>query len=229
MFPIRDSIRARGTPWVTVLLVVVNCVVFVWELLLGWQLDEFIVRYSIVPVRYTDWHVVRLYSPVELGLPFLTSMFIHGGWVHLLGNMWFLWIFGDNVEDKLGHFRFLVLYLVGGVFASVFHILTNPNGGVPTIGASGAVAAVMGAYFRYFPLAYVETIIPPFVLGPTVALPAILFLGVWFVLQFFNGALSLAGTSGFGGVAWWAHIGGFIFGVFAAGHFARRRYRVYVE
>jgi membrane associated rhomboid family serine protease len=128
--------------------------------------------------------------------------------------MWTLWIFGDNVEDRLGHGRYLLFYLAGGLAASLGHIFTNPGSGVPTIGASGAIAAVMGAYFRFFPRARIEAVIPPFFFGPTFVLPAVLFLGYWFFLQFFNGAMSLSvGQRGFGGVAWWAHVGGFVFGL----------------
>lgn len=135
--------------------------------------------------------------------------------MHLISNMWTLWVFGDNVEDKLGHFRFLIFYITGGIAAAIMHILTNSGSPIPTIGASGAVAAVMGAYFRFFPGANVMTMIPPFFIGPFFKIPAILFLGWWFVLQFFNGTLTLSeGTKIAAGVAWWAHIGGFLFGVF---------------
>lgn len=139
-------------------------------------------------------------------------MFLHGGWIHLVGNMWILWIFGDNVEDRLGRSRYLALYLLSGFAAGLLHIYTNRGSMIPTIGASGAVAGVMGAYFRYFPKARVVTIIPPFFLGPFFELPAVLFLGWWLIMQLFNGALSLsAGAHGLGGIAWWAHVGGFLF------------------
>lgn len=151
-----------------------------------------------------------------------SSMFLHGGWLHLLGNMWILWIFGDNVEDRLGRARFLGLYLASGLAAAFLHVLTNPSSPVPTVGASGAIAGVMGAYFRFFPHARVETIVPPFFLGPVFDFPAVFFLGWWFFLQFFNGAMSLgAAGPGFSGIAWWAHVGGFVFG-FAVSLTARR-------
>jgi membrane associated rhomboid family serine protease len=144
---------------------------------------------------------------------FFTSMFLHGGWLHLIGNMWTLWIFGDNVEDRLGRAKYLALYLAGGVAAALMHIFTNAGSMVPTIGASGAIAAVMGAYFRFYPHARVETLIPPLVFGPIFRFPAVIFLGWWFLLQFFNGAMSLgARNEGFSGIAWWAHVGGFLFG-----------------
>src|SRR5512138_3310572 len=156
-------------------------------------------------------------------------MFLHGGWIHLLGNLWTLWIFGDNVEDRLGRSRYLGLYLAGGIAAALLHIFTNAGSPVPTIGASGAIAAVMGAYFRFYPFARVETLIPPFFFGPTFVLPAILFLGWWFLLQFFNGTLSLgARAHSFSGVAWWAHVGGFAFG-FAVCLLAARKRPPYIS
>src|SRR5438034_11064038 len=136
--------------------------------------------------------------------------------------MWTLWCFGDNVEDRLGRARYLGLYLASGVAAAVLHIFTNAGSVVPTIGASGAIAGIMGAYFRFYPNARVETLVPPFFLGPFLVLPAVLFLGWWFLLQFFNGAISLgAKGEGFSGIAWWAHVGGFLFG-FSVSLFARR-------
>ncbi len=140
-------------------------------------------------------------------------MFLHGGWLHLLGNMWTLWIFGDNVEDRLGRLRYIG-YLAGGIAAALLHIMTNAGSPVLTIGASGASAVVMGAYFRFYPFAKVETLIPPFFSARPFVLPAVLFLGWWFLLQFFNGTLNLGvrGPAGFSGVAWWTHVGGFVFG-----------------
>ena len=136
--------------------------------------------------------------------------------------MWTLWIFGDNVEDRLGRSRYISLYLASGIAASILHILTNSNSPIPTIGASGAIAGVMGAYFRFFPHARVETVIPPLFFGPVFVLPAVVFLGWWFLLQFFNGTLSLAAENrGFSGIAWWAHVGGFAFG-FLVCIFSRR-------
>jgi len=156
---------------------------------------------------------MQMASVPELVLPFFTSMFLHGGWMHLFGNMWSFWIFGDNVEDRLGRVRFIALYLAGGCAAALFHIYTNSGSEIPTIGASGAIAAVMGAYFRLYPRANVLMAIPPFLFGPYFAVPAIVFLGWWFILQFFNGTLSLlASPEQIGGIAWWAHAGGFVFG-----------------
>ena len=223
MLPIRDNIPSRRFPVATLAVISTNVLVFLWELQLGpRRLEEAFVELAIIPVRYSIPEIAHYFSLSEQVLPFFSSMFLHGGWLHLIGNMWTLWIFGDNVEDRLGRGRFLLLYLACGVAAALVHIYTNLGSQVPTLGASGAIAGIMGAYFRFFPYARVETVVPPFFLGPYFELPAVLFLGWWFLLQFFNGALSLgAGGQGFGGIAWWAHVGGFAFGV-AVCLFARR-------
>ena len=227
MLPLRDDIPSRTFPGVTVFLIIVNVIAFLNEMRLADGLEDFLLNYALVPIRYTDGSVSSQFSLVEQAIPFFTSMFLHGGWIHLIGNMWILWIFGDNVEDRLGHGRYLMLYLVGGVAAGAVHIFTNGDSPVPTIGASGAVAAVMGSYFRFYPHARVETIIPPMFLGPVFELPAVMFLGWWLILQLFNGSLSLLGTNNVGVVAWWAHVGGFVFGMvvslFAARHAPERR------
>ena len=146
--------------------------------------------------------------------PILTSMFLHGGWLHLAFNLWFLWIFGDNVEDRLGHARYLFLYLAAGVAATLAHVFANPGSTLPAVGASGAIAGVLGAYLLAYPRARVTTLIPIFVFIHVTVLPAWVVLGMWFALQFLSGALALATTqASAGGVAWWAHIGGFAAGV----------------
>jgi membrane associated rhomboid family serine protease len=228
MIPIRDSNPARGWPVVTKALIVANVLVFLWELTLGRKLPWAFVQYAVIPARYTHpGEAAQVFGAFpSLGaalLPFVSSMFLHGGWMHLIGNMWTLWIFGDNVEARVGHGRYLLLYLAGGLVAGFVHLLTNFHSGVPTLGASGAVAAVMGAYLRLFPTARVEALIPPFIFTPIV-LPAVLFLGFWFLLQFFNGTLSLAAHGKqFSGIAWWAHVGGFLFGVAVCSLGARHR------
>lgn len=217
MVPLRDDIPARRFPLVTVMIIVVNGLAFVYELSVGRQLERFLFEFGIVPVRYTQWEVAQFFGFHEQAIPFFTSMFLHGGWLHLLGNMWTLWVFGDNVEDRMGRGRFLLFYLVSGFVSAWLHILTNTSSAVPTIGASGAVAGVMGAYLLNFPHARITTLIPPFFLGPFFVLPAVFFLGWWFLLQFFNGSLSLfADQSRVAGIAWWAHVGGFAFGVAVA-------------
>src|SRR5207247_7985026 len=139
-----------------------NVLVFLFEVKLGRQAEYFLTDFGIVPARYTHPSIAKHFTLLDQSIPFFSSMFLHGGWIHLIGNMWTLWIFGDNVEDQLGRVRFMILYLIGGLTAGALHVVTNANSALPTIGASGAVAAVMGAYFRFFPHARIETIFPPF-------------------------------------------------------------------
>ena len=211
MFPFRDNIPSRTFPAVTILLILTNCAVFIYELSLGSRLPAFIFQFAVIPMRLQ----VTSADAVSLGaIDLFTSMFLHGGWLHLLGNMWFLWIFGDNVEDLLGHIRFLFFYLCCGVAGSLVHIFFNPGSTIPSIGASGAIAGVLGAYVVSFPFARVLTLIPIFLIWPIVELPAILVLGMWFAVQLLNGAAALDPRFGaHNPVAWWAHIGGFLSGI----------------
>lgn len=213
MLPLRDDIPSRTFPAITLTIILANVLVFLFELGLGPRLNDKLLEWAIIPALYTEPALARQLSWPDLVSPFFSSMFLHGGWIHLIGNMWTLWIFGDNVEDRMGRWWFLGFYLASGVAAGAVHIFTNAGSVLPTIGASGAVAGVMGAYFRFYPHARVETLIPPFFLGPFFELPAVLFLGWWMFLQFFNGTLSLMSGGHFGGVAWWAHVGGFLFGL----------------
>jgi membrane associated rhomboid family serine protease len=225
MVPLRDNIPSARYPVVTMLLIVTNLLVFLWELSLGRQLHQAVWALGLVPVRYTAPEILFHSSPATLLRPWLSAMFMHGGWLHLISNLWVLWIFGDNVEDRLGRIRFLLFYLASGVAAAGLHVLTHPHSPVPVIGASGAVAGVMGAYFRLFPRARVLTVIPPLIFAP-VALPAVIFLGLWFLLQFYNGTLSLATYNrDLTGIAWWAHVGGFGFGLLLGRRFTSRSKR----
>jgi membrane associated rhomboid family serine protease len=224
MIPLRDSTPSRRFPAVTVALIAVNAVAFLYELQLGSRIEEFFLEYGIVPYFYSSPRVASQLSLVELGLPFFTSMFLHGGWMHIIGNMWFLWIFGDNVEDRLGRGRYVAFYLVCGLAAGAMHVASTVfavRAGmmdaialtIPTIGASGALSGVMGAYLIMFPRARVLTLIPIFFFIHFANLPAYVFLGIWFIMQFFNGTVGLlGGADSFGGIAWWAHIGGFAAG-----------------
>jgi membrane associated rhomboid family serine protease len=206
MIPIRDDNPTHSTPIVTYLLILLNVLVFIFQTLIGSNYEVFVYRFALIPAAVT--------GSMSLGSLFniFTSMFMHAGLAHIGGNMLYLWIFGDNVEDRLGSFRYLVFYVVGGVVASVTHILTNPNSVIPTVGASGAIAAVLGAYLVLFPRQKVLTLIPLGFWLRLTLLPASLVLVVWFLLQFFQGVLTLGGPD-VGGVAVWAHIGGFISGV----------------
>jgi membrane associated rhomboid family serine protease len=221
MFPLRDENPSQRFPLVTRGLIALNCALFVYEVLLGPELRPFLFQHGLVPARFTH-ALLEGGWPGFAGLsPFLTSMFLHAGWMHLIGNMWYLWIFGDNVEDRLGSVGFLAFYLGAGLFAAFAHYVLDAASPLPTVGASGAIAGVLGAYVMLFPRARIVTLVPLFPFWQVLALPAVLVLGLWFVLQFFQGALSL-GVAHTGGVAWWAHIGGFLFGL-ALMRLGRRR------
>ncbi len=202
MIPLRDSIPSRTTPLVTLGIIAINVLVFVHQLTLpDLELDHFIRHYAVIPARLQLRDLI-------------TSMFLHGGFMHLIGNMWFLWIYGDNVEDVLGRAKYLFLYLASGIAGSLVQIAADPNTTIPNIGASGAIAGVMGAYLLKFPHARILTLIPLFVFFFTQELPAYLILVYWFVLQFFSGVGSLAESSSqSGGVAFFAHVGGFVTGL----------------
>ncbi len=204
------------------MLILINAAAFLYELSLGSALESFAGQYGIVPARVLAWPESEL-PFTALALPFLTSMFLHAGWMHLIGNMWYLWIFGDNVEDRLGHFSFLAFYLLSGVGAGIVQTSINPYTTIPSIGASGAIAGVLGAYLVSYPFARVLTLLPLGIMFPIVEIPAMIVLGSWFIIQFFSGAAALAVTdTNVGGVAWWAHIGGFVIGIFLLGLMPKR-------
>lgn len=206
MIPLKDDNPTHITPFMTYLLILVNILVFLFQLLLGSNNEAFVYQFALIPANVTS-----LLSPGAI-FNIFTSMFMHAGLAHIGGNMLYLWIFGDNVEDRLGSIKYLIFYIVGGVVASVTHIITNPNSQIPTVGASGAIAAVLGAYLVLYPSQKVLTLIPLGLWLRMTMLPASLVLGLWFVLQLFQGVASL-GMPDVGGVAFWAHIGGFISGV----------------
>jgi len=232
MIPLKDDAPRVSTPYINYTLLVLNTVVFLYEWLLsrgGSQaVNSLVFQLGVVPARltvvlfnhgYVPWDLVsqlgtRYVPPIGAVLPMFTSMFLHAGWLHLIFNMWALWIFGDNVEDRLGHLWYLVFYLLCGVAAALFHTLLNPNSAVPTVGASGAIAGVMGAYFLLYPRARVLTLVPLFFVF-FLWLPAWIVLGYWFVAQFVSGAAGrIASHSGDQpGVAFWAHVGGFLAGM----------------
>jgi rhomboid family protein len=220
MIPIRDDTPRFSTPVVTYFIIALNAVVFLYELSIGAQsqhaLNAFVAQFGIVPrVETAVLTGQTALNPTAALIPMLTSMFLHGGWLHIIGNMWFLWIFGDNIEDYLGHFKYLIFYLLSGITAAVVHIALNLNSRVPTVGASGAIAGVMGAYIVLYPRGKVLTLVFLIVFVTFWWLPAWLFLGYWFVLQFLGGlATNIAETSqSAGGVAVWAHVGGFMAGI----------------
>jgi len=210
MIPIRDTIPTRHRPVVNLMLIGINVVVFLVQMTQGPELDRFVFEYGLVPARFSDPRLAAYFSPVQQLFSLLSFMFLHGSFWHILGNMWSLYIFGDNVEDRLGHPRYLAFYLMCGLASGISHLMINWHSNIPTIGASGAIAGVMGAYFVLYPTSKILTLIPIIFIPWFVEIPAAFFLGLWFILQF----LSAAGSHGvIGGIAWWAHIGGFIFGI----------------
>jgi membrane associated rhomboid family serine protease len=214
VFPLKDNVPSRSFPVMTVGLIVVNCLIFFAEVAMGSRaLEGFVTRNGLVPQVVTGYFSGEGLPVWRVFLPFFTSIFLHGGWIHLLGNMWYLWIFGDNVEDRLGRVRFLGFYVLCGLVGNLAHYLANSGSAMPAIGASGAIAGVLGAYAVSYPRARVTVLIPLFIVMEFIELPAMLVLGFWFVLQFLNGAASFVVSSETGGVAWWAHIGGFVGGI----------------
>jgi len=214
--PLTDHIRRRTFWAFTLLLIVANLWVFVIELSLGPQLNRLVFLYGLIPARYEPPALLAL--PAERTVvPIFASMFLHGGWLHLLGNMLFLFVFGRSIEDRFGHFQFLFLYLASGIMAALAQVVINAGSRIPTIGASGAIAGVLGAYFVCYPRARITTLIPLFIFFWTIQVPAILLLGYWFLIQFLAGYQMLAiQTATASGVAWWAHIGGFATGALLA-------------
>ena len=221
MIPLYDTARTRRLPIVTWLLIALNVAVFIYEIGMGsGALESFVRTWGLIPAQL-------LARPDAEWLTVLTSMFLHGGWIHILSNMWILLIFGDNVEERMGGGGYLVFYLLSGVAAASLQCFLMRGSSEPMIGASGAIAGVLGAYLILFPHARVASLVPILFIFTVIHVPAALFLLFWFVSQLFSGWLALGGASG-SGVAWWAHVGGFLFGVLTVYVFARRQvYRYY--
>ena len=225
MIPFKDNIPSRTYPLVTILLIGVNLLVFLYELSIPEsQLAGFFELNGLVPSRIKEIGVQPLSTGLAVTRGTLFSMFLHAGWLHLIGNMWYLWIFGDNIEDRMGHLRFLGFYVLCGIVASLTHVAFHSESSVPTIGASGAVAGVLGAYLISYPFARILTVIPFIIVWPVVQLPAIGVLGFWFAVQIVNGTMGLGGNGAAGaGIAWWSHIGGFLAGLVLVRFLARPR------
>src|SRR2546425_4814420 len=225
MIPIKDYPGPRRRmPWVTWGLIAVNVIIFLYEVSLGPNAPAFMLAYSVVPAALTHGIPqtslpgapanLPFHTPAPVYLTLITSMFLHAGWLHIGGNMLFLYIFGDNVEDRMGHFPYLVFYLFCGVIAGITQVAVDPNSTIPSLGASGAIAGVLAAYLVLFPWARVRTIIFIFIFFTIVTLPAFILIGLWFLLQFFDGVAALSNVQqGMGGVAYFAHIGGFVTGL----------------
>ena len=208
MIPLSDDVPQKSFPIITATLIVVNSAIFLWEVMLGPAANRLILAYGAVPARI----VANWTDPLVL-MTLFTSMYLHGGWTHLIGNMLYLWIFGDNVEDRMGPVWFFLFYTICGVAAGLLQIAAASRVRVPSIGASGAIAGVLGAYLLLYPRSRVKTLVPLIFVFTTVQLPAIVVLGGWFLIQFFNGLASLSVVMQTGGVAWWAHVGGFVMGM----------------
>ena len=227
MFPIRDSVPSRSVPIVTRALILINVIVFFFELTLPPEsVEQLFYLFGIVPARFThpDW-AAAIGIPLDNYWPILSHQFLHGGWFHIIANMWTLWIFGDNVEDRMGPVRFAIFYLLCGCVAGMTHTLINPDSTMPSVGASGAIAGVLGAYLIFFPTARLVVLFPILFFPFFFEVPAVLYLALWFFSQLFGGTAALAGPQQVGGIAFWAHIGGFMSGLVLCGLFARRQRR----
>lgn len=229
MIPIRNAVPSRYPPVVTWLLIATNCLVFLLQNSLSpADLEEFLRDFALIPARYTAGFVDGDVSAADL-FPFFTMMFLHGGWLHLILNMWTLWLFGPTVEDRLGHGRYLAFYLACGLAASIAHVVFNPTSIVPALGASGAIAGVLGCYMRLFPMARIVVVVPIIFIPLFFEVYAFVFVGLWFLVQLFQGTAELLLGISAGAVAWWAHVGGFVAGL-ALGPLlvqSERRYRAY--
>ena len=233
MFPLQDSIPSRTPPIATYYLIGINVLVFMLELSLGPAgIKSLFYHFGIVPARFSHpaW-AEQAGLPLQNYWPFVTNIFLHGGWMHVLGNMWTLWIFGDNVEDRLGHGRFMIFYLLCGIIAGIVHCMVNPLSTVPALGASGAIAGVMGAYFILYPHSRIIVLIPVLIFPFFFEVPAILYLGIWFLMQLASGSFALLGPSQVGGIAFWAHVGGFGAGLLSLPLFliARGRRKMHLD
>ncbi len=214
MFPIRDTIRSLSFPVVNTIIIFINVVVFFIEMNYPGDVNHLILRYALIPARFSNPDIAAYFTTGQQAFTFFSFMFLHGGFLHLLGNMWFLYIFGDNVEDRLGHLRYLLFYFLCGWASALAHILTGIGSTTPTIGASGAVAGVMGAYMVLYPRARILTLILIIFIPYFIEIPAVFFLGIWFTIQFVSASFTDIHAAG---IAWWAHIGGFAAGIVFAG------------
>ncbi len=216
MIPLYDTVRSRKFPLINLTLIIANVLAFLYELQLGPStLKEFIFTWGLIPSHLMG-------DPSAEWMTIFSAMFLHGGWIHIISNMWVLFIFGDNVEAGMGSFRYLVFYLLSGVAAGGLQTYVLPSSQAPMIGASGAIAGVLGAYLVLFPSSRIASLVPIFFIFTIIEIPAFIFLIFWFLSQIYSGWFSIQGAAG-SGIAWWAHVGGFLFGIFIAFFFARRR------
>jgi len=223
MIPLRDTTKSNTFPFINITFITFNILIFFHEQSLGSHLNDFIHQYGLIPAV--------LFSKSDLSLidrliPFVSSMFLHGGWMHIIGNMLFLYIFGHNIEDRMGHFKYLLFYLSTGFIAAFFQIVMNISSQIPMIGASGAISGVLGAYLIFFPKSKILTLVPIFIFIKFMRIPAVVFILFWFGIQLLSGVGSLSASQSTGGVAFWAHIGGFIGGIILAKSFQKKGYKL---
>lgn len=225
MIPLRDNLRSHSLPFMSILLILANFYVFSREISLSDRaLIAMIHQYGLIPIAFIE--TVNAGSTILTDYtPIFSNLFLHGSWMHIIGNMWYLWIFGDNVEDWLGRFNFLAFFLTCGFIANIAHILLDPFSNIPVIGASGAISGILGAYLILYPTAKVKTLVPIFIFLQIFEIPAMVFLGLWFFLQLQSGALASASSN----IAWWAHIGGFLAGMILIKIFPCRCKRSYYD
>ncbi len=220
MFPLYDTVRSRKFPLINVLLIIVNVLAFLYEIQMNPStLKGFIFTWGLIPVDF-------LSDPSVMWTTIFTAMFLHRGWFHIINNLWVLFIFGDNVEERMGSFRYLLFYLLSGMAAGLLQVYVLSTSSTPMIGASGAIAGVLGAYLILFPRSRIASIVPIFIIFTLVEIPAFIYLIFWFFSQLYSGLFAVQGGGG-SGIAWWAHIGGFIFGVLMVSFFARKKRTVY--
>ena len=220
MFPLYDTVRSRKFPLINLLLIVANVLAFLYEIQVGPStLQSFIFTWGLIPAHF-------LSNPTTTWPTIFTAMFLHGGWFHIINNMWVLFIFGDNVEARMGSFRYLLFYLLSGTAAGLLQAYILPSSTAPMIGASGAIAGVLGAYLILYPRSRIASIVPIFIIFTLIEVPAFIYLIFWFFSQLYSGLFAVQGGGG-SGIAWWAHIGGFIFGVLMVSFFARKNRTVY--
>jgi membrane associated rhomboid family serine protease len=224
VIPLKDTILRQGFPLVTWIIILLNGVIFIFEISIPKNLlQQLFYLFGLVPAKYSypNWAFIHG-VPFDDYLSFVTNMFLHAGWLHIIGNMWFLYIFGRTVEDQMGHIRFMIFYILAGILASITYFLIDIHSRIPEFGASGAIAGVMGAYILMFPRAKILTLILILFFPWLIELPALVFIGYWFLIQLVGGTLTLASPISQGGIAWWAHVGGFVFGMVMIPLFRRR-------
>ena len=222
MIPLRDSNPSGTVPVVTIILIILNTIIWLYEVALGEQVSRFVMENGLIPLRFMMSYKLEGGLLANADFPLFSSMFMHGGWLHVVGNMWFLWIFGDNVEDRLGHIKYLAFYLLCGIGASLAHVMFNTTSQIPTVGASGAISGVLGAYLICYPHARVHTLIIIFYFIRFLEVPAFVFLIIWFIFQLISGTAQLGAAGDTAGVAYWSHMGGFVIGIALIWIFGKR-------